>query len=642
MTSVAGNNTRKSNMYMPVYTMNRSRASATSSTTTTASGSTASANFGSFGPPKQRESQPVVAPAPAPVASQGPAWLDWIETCGAELFGCDDECTGTGLGRVVLGDALAVKNSPNKEHSSQPVNFEALHDEFLESLLLEQADATNTNTKTARDDDSDKGSANWTLDNVSSMSLSNSVSMDSSTQKTDNEESENGASPSTRKRRRAVKLPKHHVRRGNGKVAPNQQQQQQQHPNLPPRNQHEKHSSQDKDNSSSSASTTLNLAELSRTEFPDPRTYLHPLCRMQKDKGKGEAVGSNICAKGRDACLEKLRTKMQLLTEIAMQGGGALTTLDAVGKKSAMMKRRKAKISERCENFTETRSLIELRMGFLSMQYGVLLRWDTSRTRVTLVVLRKMCHSTFYPVHKSMNNSAANMQQQPMTNWSLQESSSPQVRDVVGDKHAILQRPDGTEVTLLEPPYRVKRPEHFEPTVLEVSVLFASGLSRRSNWTVQLNYDTCTQNILLGWDPELGCLSPKLGDALKHGLLTQDLDLSCLEIKLFEHRLRRKNQRRLVSTMKVPLTNLKAQPSVGGKASRMKIPCQDDHDASIALDLLLKSDYAHWLNKELDARRREEVSGFSWRAAYFVPDKKLDTEEQEEENDPWEWICSVC
>jgi hypothetical protein len=86
------------------------------------------------------------------------------------------------------------------------------------------------------------------------------------------------------------------------------------------------------------------------------------------------------------------------------------------------------------------------------------------------------------------------------------------------------------------------------------------------------------------------------------------------EIKLFEHRLQWKVQRRLVSTMKVPLLgNLKAQLTVGGKPSRMKKI--ESHETTTMLRLWwmhLKS-ITRTGNKELDARRREAMSGFVWR-----------------------------
>ena len=572
---------------------------------------------------------------------EGSGWMDfdWIDTCGVDLLGVcngDHDCVGGSVGggsknsSGTFGDALTVQNVP-PINSTTIEDFEALHDEFLESLLMEEA----ANSTTLKDDDPSR-SASWILEkNSSSMSLN---SAETNNIVTDEDDSDNETS---RKRQRSVKLhrrttPPTMRRGGNNKVAPLQESS---HTTtakvkIP---QHRTHD--DSANKSIGGNSAVNLADLSQGQAPDANTFLHPQCRMQKDKGKGEAVGSNICAKGRDACMTKLRTKMQLLTEIAFSNSDAK-------KGSATMKRRKARVSERCENFTETRSMIELKMGFLSMQYGVLLRWETNRTgRVTLVVLRKMCHGSFYP---------------PKALQPFQQQTSPpyQARDVVGDCNAISHHGDETEVSLLEPPFHHSRPELFEPTVLSVAVLYAAGLSKRSNWTVQLSYGDTKQTVYLGWDPKMACLCPKpaysIGSAaatagqpklklkLPHAAVQ---DLQSLEIELFEHRLKRWNQRRLVSTMKVPLANLKPQPSVGGKPSRMKIPCQDDHDASIAIDLFLQSDYCLWFHKELEARRRQdEARGFMWRAPYFATTEAAESLEEDEdiENDPWQWICSVC
>jgi len=115
---------------------------------------------------------------------------------------------------------------------------------------------------------------------------------------------------------------------------------------------------------------------------PPPTQYLHVQCRLQKDKGKGEDPGSHICAKGRNACLEKLREKMALL-----------------GQHAASISRKPAKISARHLNLVETRSLLHMRLGFLTMQYGLLVRWDTGHTgKAALVVLRKQCPDEFYPL----------------------------------------------------------------------------------------------------------------------------------------------------------------------------------------------------------------------------------------------------
>ena len=47
------------------------------------------------------------------------------------------------------------------------------------------------------------------------------------------------------------------------------------------------------------------------------------------------------------------------------------------------------------------------------------------------------------------------------------------------------------------------------------------------------------------------------------------------------------------------------------------VPCEAGiGKASVTFSFSHQSDYAHWLYKELDARRREEVSGFVWRAPF--------------------------
>jgi hypothetical protein len=43
----------------------------------------------------------------------------------------------------------------------------------------------------------------------------------------------------------------------------------------------------------------------------------------------------------------------------------------------------------------ETRSLLTLRMGFVSISYGILLQWDIESRLVELIVLRKMCREDF-------------------------------------------------------------------------------------------------------------------------------------------------------------------------------------------------------------------------------------------------------
>jgi len=530
------------------------------------------------------------------------SWTDWIDSCGIDFFGCDENCSSVGA-RNVLADALRLRSNTIVDVDVQPVNYASLHDEVLESLLYEQTKASKEEQQNEdhRDDDEESSSVPSQM-----MSMSSAVEC----------ESLNGSersSTSSRKRLRPIRLQR--------KGSPS--------PLL----------------DSNRSTSTVQLEELSAQAGnfqKDPGFYFHSQCRMQKDKGKGEEIGSNICAKGREACLDKLRAKMRVLTDVVLDPN----------KGPATMKRRKARIAEEYENFTETRSLIELKMGFLSMTYGVLLRWDSGRTgKVTLVVLRKMCHDSFYPRRTNSIRSTSSVSHRldvSSNSWMSSMSSSstqhqkplPQLRDVV-DSHAILQRHDGTEVTLLEPPYHVPRPVTFEPSILSASVLFATGLSKRSNWTVKLSYEGHSESLLLTWDTAERCFVPKLGQPLNRTVASLNIS-SPLELKLYEHRLRRRSYRRLITTMQVPLHNLEPQSSSSKKPVRLMIPCKHDQEATISLGLLFCSDYGHWVNQELDTRQREEVKNFMWMTPFRMSSSDVLVTEDEDADGSWDWICSVC
>jgi hypothetical protein len=523
------------------------------------------------------------------------SWGDWMaESCGVDLFGCDANCSAAS--RKVLGAALRLQ-SPHMNEPDGEVEYELLHDELLESLLAEQS----IRSRSERDQQ--------LLRRCSSELTASSVATIPEHAPEPPSSSAAAMDESPRKRRR----PLHHLSRRSNNNSNNSNASPPRIRVTPPRRQ----VSVASEGSTNKSVVSLGALAEAQSGLPDPSTYLHVHCRMQKDKGKGEPVGSIICAKGREACLEKLRAKMLLLTDVVMDEK----------KGPATMKRRKARVMEVYDNFIETRSLIELKMGFLSMTYGVLLRWDKGNTKlVTLVVLRKMCNESFYPKRS--------LRSEPQWGPTTSPSKQASLRDVIGD-NAILQRQDGTEVTLLEPPYRMPRPANFEPSVFTATALSATGLSRKSNWTVKLSYEGHSESFLLTWDEKQQCLTPKLGQALTFTTGKHDLQLSNLDLTLYEHRLRRRTYRRHVATMKIPLTNVEPQPSSSRKMTRVIVPFKFDDDVTIALGLILKSDYVHWLKQELELRRREESSVPSWRRASA-------DDEDSENHDPWDWIYSIC
>ncbi|GKY96590.1 hypothetical protein MPSEU_000618600 [Mayamaea pseudoterrestris] len=580
------------------------------------------------------------------------SWSDWMaESCvSIDLFGCDvGQCANPGN---VLNAALRLQTPPvasacvntnaRQDCSNTDVDYEQLHDKFLESLLAEQSKLSRNRS----DDDGNDGmqihrtNSELTASTVATMSTV-ATAATSTIHPHQQAPDPPGAAvtvepDSPRKRRRPLGLSRSNRNNSNISATSSNTATNKRDATaaagirVAPRRQVSITSTR----SECSTRSVVSLGALADAQAADPSLYLHAHCRMQKDKGKGDEVGANICAKGRDACLEKLRAKMHLLTDVVLDDR----------KGPATMKRRKARIHQDLDNFCETRSLIELRMGFLSMTYGVLLRWDKSKTdQVTLVVLRKLCHESFYP--KAPRREPAwtptyNATAAAVTPPKLAQGSSL-LRDVIGNRHAILQRQDGTEVELLEPPYRVPRPLTFEPSVLTVTALYATGLSKKSNWTVKLSYEGQSESILLSWDEEQRCFTPKLGQALMYCAGTTDLQPTSLDLTLYEHRLRRRSYRRHILTTKVSLLNIEAQPSSSRRMTRLTVPCKHDADATISVGVLLKSDHVVWLRQELDMRRKEETAtGLS-----FLPWRRFSVveEEQDQENrDPWDWIYSIC
>ena len=112
------------------------------------------------------------------------------------------------------------------------------------------------------------------------------------------------------------------------------------------------------------------MEDLAAKTLQDPPFFLSPRCQLQKDKGKGMPIGSCIVAEGSQECLEKLRQKMKVVIQVSGEERKASTSI----------KRKVAKVSQHTSSYIETRSMIEQRLGFLSMQYGLLLRWDHQRT----------------------------------------------------------------------------------------------------------------------------------------------------------------------------------------------------------------------------------------------------------------------
>jgi hypothetical protein len=396
-----------------------------------------------------------------------------------------------------------------------------------------------------------------------------------------------------------------------------------------------------------------------------PESFLHPAVRLQKDKGKGSDVGSDICAKGIPACVGKLRQKMHLLTEhcCVQPNQNGTATIATTSGAVASMKRRNAIIAERHASFLETRSLITLRMGFLSMTYGVLLRWDIGKTGlVTVVVLRKNCHESFYrkkipeqrkqPLTKSISSPALStpyLQRSPTLN-----SVSPTTSMDEDDEHDDIVR-------LNQPPHIVPRPLQFAPSEITVSVLYATGLNKKSHWTVQLQLGDQIENILLSYDGAM--MIPKLGGPLQYSIpstivtsshnkkslptITSGSMDAVLEIRLLEHKVRRKT-RVLRCSMVLPLYSLEASntnTTSSPASTQLRIPCPDG--AAIQLEATLVSDEAIWQREELAARQKQHEQRKWWKGSNScgttTAPMTVINDDTSDKHSSWDWLfCSLC
>jgi hypothetical protein len=155
------------------------------------------------------------------------------------------------------------------------------------------------------------------------------------------------------------------------------------------------------------------LSSNSRTKN-DPSCFFHRDCVLQKEIesdiqmpkigfglpiSKGKSSGGVPSAMGREDTLSKLQKKLAMLGDIEsgkygmaaeMLRSDAVAFVMQVDSNNDSTKKNKSHGTK-----VETRSILTLRMGFVSMSYGILLQWDCRTQLVELIVLRKMCRGDF-------------------------------------------------------------------------------------------------------------------------------------------------------------------------------------------------------------------------------------------------------
>lgn len=130
-------------------------------------------------------------------------------------------------------------------------------------------------------------------------------------------------------------------------------------------------------------------------------SFLEEWCDLQKDSGKGYAPGTSVTAHGKDDSMIKLVEKMDVLAEIENDGAYANAVLtripakvmscrhggsDSLGSQSSQTD---------ANGYVETRSMLAVKMGLLSIKYGILVHWNKGSGLAELIVLRKMCSESF-------------------------------------------------------------------------------------------------------------------------------------------------------------------------------------------------------------------------------------------------------
>lgn len=166
-------------------------------------------------------------------------------------------------------------------------------------------------------------------------------------------------------------------------------------------------SSRRDDSSISCASTTTftthdgeprNISSISTSSAS---SFLEDWCDLQKDSGKGYAPGTSVTAHGKDDSMTKLVEKMDVLAEVENVGAYANAMLTRVPAKLMSSKRGGSGSlgsegsQSGAEGYVETRSMLAVKMGLLSIKYGVLVHWNKASGLAELIVLRKMCSESF-------------------------------------------------------------------------------------------------------------------------------------------------------------------------------------------------------------------------------------------------------
>lgn len=363
---------------------------------------------------------------------------------------------------------------------------------------------------------------------------------------------------------------------------------------------------------------------------------IYPEVHLQKDKGNGKLIGEDISAKGRNSVLQKLREKMDIIIELE------------TNKSSAVLKRIEAVGVQINDDIYETRSTIGVKMGFISLSYGILLQWKNDKM-VHFICLRKMCTRSFMDeindmvkrnlkLSKSISTSpcqslSENDQQYKEQFHSPMSQSISEVSPIGSFDRKILKyatndhenRAEGSKPNL-KPPYLIKRPDSFPQATLEVTVLRARGLQTKrvsskerwfnSNVRVSIGESSFrTNTVRFSKNPIFGGCKGNQNQCILY--CTEET----LKVEIFEWT--PTSRSKLIGLCHLPLSLLEPQPQTGNiSAKEVTLPCKmicapegpngSIPFGSVSLSLIRRDANAYWIKKELRERNRIKRSFKGW------------------------------
>jgi len=186
--------------------------------------------------------------------------------------------------------------------------------------------------------------------------------------------------------------------------------------------------------------------------------FLDKNVKLQKDSGKGDEPGTNISAEGRDDAIQKLNDKMDVLAEVERDGiwsNAVLTRVPAMDVTKALkdlglwekhqqeleeqqlqqqqqqLQQQKQKQSPKHKqqkqppqpkllpqrDYVETRSMLSIKVGFMTLKYGILVHWNINTGLAELILLRKNCPGSFMKIVPPHSNNGSPKKKLSKISW---------------------------------------------------------------------------------------------------------------------------------------------------------------------------------------------------------------------------------